>query len=65
MIRHAISAAVVRRRLAVGADTCVSASSIQRLGDIEEIRTLLLNYGRLLDDRKLVDYSQLFARDGE
>lgn len=41
------------------------AQTIQRLSDVEAIRTLLLNYGRLLDDRKLAEYSQLFARDGE
>ena len=38
---------------------------LQRLEDIEEIRTLLLDYGRLLDSRDLAGYSRLFAKDGE
>lgn len=36
-----------------------------QLADIENIRMLLMRYGRLLDDRKLEDYSRLFAREGE
>jgi uncharacterized protein (TIGR02246 family) len=38
---------------------------LQRLEDIEEIRTLLLDYGRFLDSRDLTAYSRLFAKDGE
>ena len=41
------------------------AARLQRLEDIEEIRTLLLDYGRFLDARDLPAYSRLFARDGE
>jgi uncharacterized protein (TIGR02246 family) len=41
------------------------AARVQRLEDIEEIRTLLLNYGRYLDARDFAAYSQLFAKDGE
>ena len=41
------------------------AARLQRLEDIEEIRTLLTDYGRLLDSRDLPAYSRLFARDGE
>jgi uncharacterized protein (TIGR02246 family) len=41
------------------------AARIQRLEDIEEIRTLLLDYGRHLDSRNLAAYSNLFAKDGE
>jgi ketosteroid isomerase-like protein len=41
------------------------AARVRRLEDIEEIRTLLLDYGRYLDSRNLVAYSRLFARDGE
>ena len=37
---------------------------IQRLEDIEQIRRLLTDYGRFLDKRDLVGYSQLFAEDG-
>src|SRR5262249_29539302 len=38
---------------------------LQRLEDIEEIRLLLLDYGRFLDARDLAAYSRLFAKDGE
>ena len=41
------------------------AARLQRLEDIEEIRTLLLDYGRFLDARDLKSYSALFAKDGE
>ncbi len=51
--------------LPVVAQTPSAAARIQRLEDIEEIRTLLLNYGRLLDARDLPAYSRLFAKDGE
>ena len=46
------------------ADPAVLAR-LQRLEDMEEIRTLLLDYGRLLDARDLAGYSRLFAKDGE
>ncbi len=42
-----------------------AAARIQRLEDIEEIRTVLTNYGRYLDAHDLVAYSNLFATDGE
>jgi len=38
---------------------------LRRLEDIEEIRTLMLDYGRFLDARDLPAYSKLFAKDGE
>lgn len=41
------------------------AARVQRLDDIEEIRTLLLNYGRYLDAHDFKAYGQLFAKDGE
>ena len=41
------------------------AAKIQRLDDTEEIRTLLLNYGRTLDAHDFGAYSRLFAKDGE
>ena len=41
------------------------AARLQRLEDIEEIRTVLLNYGRFLDARDFQAYSRLFAKDGE
>jgi hypothetical protein len=42
-----------------------TAARIQRLEDIEEIRTVLIDYGRYLDAHDLVSYSNLFAADGE
>jgi 3-phenylpropionate/cinnamic acid dioxygenase small subunit len=42
-----------------------SAVRIHRLEDIEEIRTVLTDYGRYLDAHDLVAYSHLFASDGE
>ena len=41
------------------------AQRIQRLDDIEEIRTLMTNYGRFLDAHDFKSYGQLFAKDGE
>jgi len=38
---------------------------LQRLEDIEEIRNVLVNYGRYLDARDLAAYSSLFSKDGE
>jgi SnoaL-like domain len=40
------------------------AVRVQRLEDLEEIRILLLDYGRFLDTRDFGAYSRLFARDG-
>jgi len=40
-------------------------ATAEQLVDIENIRTLLYSYGRLLDDRRLAEYAQLFARQGE
>jgi ketosteroid isomerase-like protein len=41
------------------------AERLQRLEDKDEIRTVLLNYGRFLDARDFASYSRLFAKDGE
>ena len=38
---------------------------VQRLEDTEEIRTVLVGYGRTLDAHDFAAYSQLFAKDGE
>ena len=59
--------------LLIGAISCAipapaqqsTSARIQRLEDIEEIRTVLTNYGRYLDAHDLVSYSNLFAADGE
>jgi len=48
-----------------GNDTASLVARLQRMEDIEEIRTLLLDYGRLLDLRDLAGYSRLFAKGGE
>jgi hypothetical protein len=42
-----------------------AAVRLQRLEDIEEIRTVLIDYGRYLDAHDLVSYANLFAADGE
>ena len=42
-----------------------AAARIQRLEDIEEIRTVLTDYGRYLDAHDLAAYSHLFAAEGE
>ena len=47
------------------ADKQPLAARIQRLEDVDEIRTVLLNYGRYLDARDFGAYSRLFAEDGE
>jgi 3-phenylpropionate/cinnamic acid dioxygenase small subunit len=41
------------------------AARVQRLEDQEEIRMLLVDYGRSLDARDFVKYASLFAKDGE
>ena len=41
------------------------AAKVQRLEDTEEIRTVLVNYGRTLDAHDFGAYSRLFAKDGE
>lgn len=41
------------------------ATRVQRLEDIEEIKVLLTDYGRLLDAHDLAGYSRLFAKNGE
>jgi SnoaL-like domain len=38
---------------------------LRRLEDIEEIRRVILDYGRLLDARDFKGYSLLFAENGE
>jgi len=48
-----------------GGDAASLAARLQRLEDLQEIQTLLLDYGSLLDSRDLAGYSRLFAREGE
>ncbi|MBV8731843.1 MAG: nuclear transport factor 2 family protein, partial [Acidobacteriia bacterium] len=38
---------------------------VQRLEDLEEVRTALTDYGRFLDARDFASYAHLFAKDGE
>src|SRR5262245_29966130 len=47
---------------AEGADA--AEARLQRLEDIEAIRTLLVRYGRELDERDFAAYGALFAQDG-
>jgi hypothetical protein len=46
------------------ADDRSLAARLQRFEDLEEIRTLLLDYGRFLDARDFGAYSRLFASNG-
>ena len=64
-IRRAVLLLIPALLPSVVAQTPTAAARIQRLEDIEEIRTVLLDYGRLLDARDLPAYSRLFAKDGE
>jgi uncharacterized protein (TIGR02246 family) len=41
------------------------AAKVQHLEDEEEIRTVLVSYGRTLDAHDFGAYSRLFAKDGE
>jgi hypothetical protein len=41
------------------------AARVQRMEDIEEIRTVLIGYGRTLDAHDFGGYSRLFAKEGE
>ena len=50
---------------AANKDSRSLAARVQRMEDAEEIRTLLLEYGRSLDARDFAAYSRLFASDGE
>lgn len=50
---------------AAEADTAALAKQVKLLEDREEIRALIIEYGRLLDKRDFAAYSQLFTRDGE
>ena len=49
----------------MGASEPSIEARLQALEDKEEIRTLLLDYGRTLDARDLKAYSELFTKDGE
>ena len=50
---------------AAQAGEAVASLSAQELSDREQIRTLLLNYGRYFDERRLEEYANLFAENGE
>lgn len=51
--------------LAAAVPDAAVTDRLQRLEDEAEIRALLLDYGRHLDDRDFAAYSSLFAQDGE
>jgi uncharacterized protein (TIGR02246 family) len=46
-------------------DQASLSTRLQKFEDKEEIQSLLLDYGRHLDNRDFAAYSQLFAKDGE
>jgi uncharacterized protein (TIGR02246 family) len=46
-------------------DEASLSTRLQKFEDKEEIQSLLLDYGRHLDNRDFAAYSQLFAKDGE
>jgi uncharacterized protein (TIGR02246 family) len=48
-----------------GASVNALAARVQRAEDIEEIKNVLITYGRSLDARDLNTYANLFAKDGE
>jgi ketosteroid isomerase-like protein len=49
---------------AMGELTVEERAALRRLEDLEEIRRLLLDYGRFLDGKDFVSLSQLWAEDG-
>lgn len=55
----------VGRAQTTAAENSPLAARLQRLEDREEIRTVLLSYGRFLDARDFAAYSRLFAKDGQ
>jgi uncharacterized protein (TIGR02246 family) len=61
----AVAASLITVSMSVAQSDSSLAARLQRLEDMEEIRTLLLDYGRHLDSRDLAAYSRLFAKDGE
>jgi ketosteroid isomerase-like protein len=59
--RRAMSAAEVTSS---GLSTADLAARVQRLEDIEAIRALFIEYGKLADMKDWVGYSDLFVEDG-
>ena len=52
------------RTLRPGAASASGLDRLRRLEDVEEIRRLLIDYGRHLDRRDFAAYAALFASDG-
>ncbi len=50
---------------AAHAEDLENTLSLQELSDREQIRGVLLEYGRAFDERRLEDYANLFAEEGE
>jgi uncharacterized protein (TIGR02246 family) len=66
--RPALSVAVLLLAVTLSANAQKDqplAAKIQRLVDEEEIRNVLVSYGRTLDAHDFGAYSRLFAKDGE
>ena len=53
----------IRRRVSMKSESI--ETRLQRLEDREEIRQLLIEYGRTLDRRDFQEFSKLFSRDAE
>ena len=64
-IRGTMSSASATPRAPAGAAAPNPAAQLQKLEDIESIRTLLEHYIELNESRDYVAYSKLFAKDGE
>jgi len=72
MIRqqHIMGALVLVLTLGLATVVCADSSQptieqrLQRLEDIEAIRSLMIDYGRALDERDFEAYGKLFAKDG-
>jgi len=57
-------AALIAATAAAQTDTSLAAK-VQLLADKEEIRNVLVNYGRTLDAHDFAAYAHLFAKEGE
>jgi len=64
-MKIAVPAVLILSSFALAQTDTSVAAKVQLLADKEEIRTVLVNYGRTLDAHDFAAYSHLFAKDGE
>ncbi len=64
VLRTGLAALLMSATAAAQTDGSLAAK-VQLLADKEEIRTVLVNYGRTLDARDFAAYAHLFAKEGE